>query len=350
MAPVTHKLDPEARKFISHALGADSFEAIALAGDASSRRYMRIVGSKETLILMIWEPFKDDGRYPFLNVLNHFARHGVRVPEVRDKAPELGLVLLEDLGDLTLERKFWENQNQTLALPYYKQSLDELNKIHYAATRDTGSDCVAFQVEFNVEKLLWEMNYGLEHLVEKLCRISLSVSQKAEIQDNFTHICTELHAEPKCICHRDYHSRNIMLKHDKARIIDFQDARMGTIQYDLVSLLHDSYVDLNDSLRNEALEYYLSRAETARGSRIERSHFHSVFRLQMIQRCFKACGSFASFYNMREDLRYLKYLKPTIQKVIQALTPYPRYEPFKNLLIRNRLHEIDYTNPGEHHK
>lgn len=342
-------LDQPAHQFLTSTLGSDKFQTIALAGDASSRRYVRIVLDDRSYVLMIWEPFVDDGNYPFLNVLGHFAAHGVQVPSVKAKAANLGLVLLEDLGDLTLERKFWENQNQSLSIPFYKQAIDEIIKIHYSATNDRtrAPACTAFKVEFNVEKLLWEMNYGLEHLIERMCKVKMSAVQKTEIQNIFVDICTLLDKEPKHICHRDYHSRNIMLKLGKTYVIDFQDARMGPIQYDLVSLVHDSYVDMNDVVRNEILDYYLQQAKAVTKKSLSRDAFHGVFRLQMLQRCFKACGSFSSFYNMREDLRYLKYLKPTINKVASTLEDYPQYKAFYSLITDNGLLEHDYLNPTE---
>src|SRR5690606_10364646 len=149
-------------------------------------------------------------------------------------------------------------------------------------------------------------------------------------------------AEEKHICHRDYHSRNVMIKFGKAHVIDFQDARMGPIQYDLVSLVHDSYVDMDDQLRDDVLEYYLAQATQYRAAPISRDHFFQIFRVQMLQRCFKACGSFASFYNMREDTRYLKYLPGTLKKVAMTLDAFPQYRTFKSLIVDNGLLEKDF--------
>ena len=243
MTPISEDARREFDAFLSHVLERKQFEIFQLAGDASARRYYRVASGAESYVLMVWEPFKDDGSYPFLSVRDHFAKHDVAVPNVVGKAPDKGLVLLEDLGDLTLERKFWENQSQQLALPFYRQTIDELIKMHYPATFDR-SDCTAFKIEFDVEKLLWEMNYGREHLLVKLCGIKFSELEKKELDRIFLDICTVLHNEPKYIAHRDYHSRNVMLKLGKARIIDFQDARLGPVQYDLVSLLRDSYVNM----------------------------------------------------------------------------------------------------------
>src|SRR6185312_7113829 len=157
----------------------------------------------------------------------------------------------------------------------------------------------------------------------------------------------KLDHEDKRICHRDYHSRNLMIKLGKVRVIDFQDARMGAIQYDLVSLVHDSYVDLNEQMRTQILDYYINQANDRRAQPIERAQFDSIFRLQMIQRCFKACGSFASFFNMREDTRYLKYLGPTIKKVSETLDFYPEYSAFARLIRDNGLLQFNYLNPTQ---
>ena len=332
--------------FANKAMGPKDYKIFALAGDASSRRYFRVVSENDSWVLMDWDPFVDDGKYPFLNVLEHFAKHKVHVPTVIAKAPEEGLVLLEDLGDLTLERKFWENQNQEHVLPHYKLAIDELIKIHYAASADR-SNCVAFGVAFDTDKLLWEMNYGKEHLLLKLCDLKMSSQTLAGIDKLFLQICETLHAEPKFIAHRDYHSRNVMIKLGKMRVIDFQDARMGAIQYDLVSLLRDSYVDMDAATENELINYYLAeRAQYSRKNKlpdVSREQFNHVYEIQTIQRCFKACGSFSSFYNMRQDTRYLKYIHNTLLRVAASLEKFPEYKLFFDVLNDNGLFEHKFA-------
>jgi aminoglycoside/choline kinase family phosphotransferase len=269
-------------------------------------------------------------------VLRHFGKNGVAVPQVMGLAPDKGLVLLEDLGDLTLERKFWENMNQQLCLPFYRQAIDELIKMHYTSTFDT-SDCTAFKMQFDVEKLLWELNYGRDHLLTSLCGIKLTETERLALQKVFVDVCTVLHEEPKFIAHRDYHSRNVMLKLGKARIIDFQDARLGPIQYDLVSLLRDSYVNMEEPTARELIGYYLDRRRevkppTGRLDDVSLEKFMRVYEVQTIQRCFKACGSFSSFMNLRGDTRYLKYIAPTLQTVKRSLSPFREYRVFYDIL------------------
>src|SRR5688500_1150334 len=113
-----HEVSEKYLPHVEKAVGEKPLSVVQLAGDASNRRYYRIVGKEHTWCLMVWDPFEDGPNYPFLSVLNHFMNSEIHVPNVVAKFPDLGVVLLEDLGDLTLERKFWEYQNQESVLPY----------------------------------------------------------------------------------------------------------------------------------------------------------------------------------------------------------------------------------------
>ena len=188
------------------------------------------------------------------------------------------------------------------------------------------------------------MNYGRSHLIEKFCKIQLTPVVSKELDKIFINICDTLDKEPKFIAHRDYHSRNLMLKLGQMRVIDFQDARLGPIQYDLVSLLKDSYVDLDPSIATELIQYYLEKRNQFENSKISKSHFDEIYEIQSIQRCFKACGSFSSFYNTRTDIRYLKYLQATLKRVKKSLDLFPQYKVFSEILEQHKLLERDYTN------
>ena len=335
-------LSPEIVAFIAEKIGTPDFEVLQLAGDASTRKYYRVVFESQSRVLMSWEPFADPAGYPFLNVLNHFARVDVRVPKVEGVGPELGVVLLEDLGDLTLERKFWENQNQSLALPYYSQSVDEIIKIHFLATKPVTPASVCQQIQFDTAKFMWEMNYAREHFLEKVGGVRPSERDAKALQDEFLKICSTLDRQPKFVCHRDYHSRNLMLKHGRIYVIDFQDARLGPLQYDLVSLVHDSYVNLSPESIAAIKQEYVDKAKQTGPKGCIRDDFDEIFDLQLIQRCFKACGSFASFLNMRQDTRYLKYIKHTANLVARALKQDGRFPVLTGFLTGGDLLERNY--------
>ena len=333
-------MDPKIDSFLEEHFHDKNSRVLALAGDASSRKYYRVIRDQESSVLMYWEPFDKD-KYPFLSVLNHFSKNHVHVPEVLHYSEADGLVLLEDLGDLTLERKFWENQSHEMALGYYRMAIDELIKIHFHCTRDR-SPCTAFDIEFDTEKLLWEMKYGLDNLILGVCQFEMSATAKDQLVDLFRSLCDIIAKEPKFIAHRDYHSRNLMIKLDRMRVIDFQDARMGAMQYDLVSLLRDSYVNMSDSMAQALLEDYLDKGREFLPPGFSREQFDYIYELQTIQRCFKACGSFASFYNQRKDTRYLKYLSNTLRRVLKSVTEFPEYKMFSDVLIDSGSLERKY--------
>ena len=307
------------------------FSIYQLAGDASARKYYRIIYGDKTWILMFWEPFNEI-TYPFISVQKHFRLSGVHVPTIQAISGDLGVLLQDDLGDLTLERKFTENTNEKLAKSFYLQALDELIKIHDRATTLKNST-TATEIQFDTAKFLWEMNYAKEHLITGVLNYSLNEKTIADLTKVFTHFCERLHQEPKVICHRDYHSRNIMIKLDQVYVIDFQDARLGPVQYDLVSLLKDSYVDLSTEYADSLLQYYFEKSAVTKSKDFSFEKFNLIYDLQTLQRCFKACGSFASFMNTRKDKRYLKYLPSTLKKVARALSRFPEYKLLLDILI-----------------
>lgn len=327
-------------EFIQKCLDSNQFEIHQLAGDASARKYFRVILDQQTYVLMSWEPFVATD-YPFLSVLTHFEKAKVNVPKIIGIGAELGVILLEDLGDLTLERKFWESSQQEKSWPYYQKALDEIIKIHTTAT-NLNSKTIAKEIMFDTAKFLWEMNYAKQHLIEGLLGVQLTDLQKTELEKIFTDFCEKLHQEPKVICHRDYHSRNLMLKLNKMYVIDFQDARLGPIQYDLVSLIKDSYVDISDSYAEQMLNYYFEHTDFLKSQNKSKDQFYYTYEIQSVQRCFKACGSFASFMNTRKDKRYLKYLTPTLKKVMRSLAHFPEYKLLLNILIDAGAFEKNY--------
>ncbi|MAF90100.1 MAG: phosphotransferase [Bdellovibrionota bacterium] len=329
-------------EFLIHELGA-KIEVYPLAGDASARKYFRIVRDQESFVLMQWEAFKSLSDYPFTNIGSHFSKHNVRLPKIIGSRPEEGLLLLEDLGDLTLERKFWESRNQEDSLNFYEQAIEQLIKIHYPSTADRDENCKAFQIQFDSEKFQWELNYTKQHLIEGLCRIQLSDTEKKQLNNIYLEIADRLHEEDKFISHRDYHSRNLMIKLGKVNVIDFQDARLGPIQYDLVSLLKDSYVNISKEIESHLLNHYLDLRTQYITKKINKDAFDEVYQLQTIQRCFKATGSFASFYQTRGDTRYLHYIPDTLTTVLKALDHFPEFSFLKELILRDEVIGVDYN-------
>ncbi len=337
---MTDIISNDIKNWIAEKLKTQEFSVTQLAGDASARRYYRVIEDEKTYVLMCWEPF-DQTNYPFLSVQRQFEANSVNVPEIIGVGEKLGVLLQEDLGDLTLERKFSETARQESSAEFYFKTLDELIKIHDTVTNSPMKSTANVTI-FDTAKFLWEMNYAKENLLMGLLKLNLSEATLAELDKAFVSFCTILADKPKVICHRDFHSRNVMIKRNKVFVIDFQDARLGPAQYDLVSLFKDSYVDINDEYSAQLMSYYLNNSNIRKTPYFNEEDFFRTYELQSLQRCFKACGSFASFMNLRQDKRYLKYLIPTLKRVLKALSHFPEYNVINGILIDAGALEKNY--------
>lgn len=315
---------------------------IPLAGDVSSRKYFRVLDGSKSWVLMEWEPFSAPQSFPFISIQTYFASQNIEVPEIFAYDEHKGYFLLEDLGDLTLERKFWEFHNQENILPFYKSTLDELIKVHRLNLKETDKKlCTAFTIEFDVEKFHWELNYTYKNLILGLAKIQVDEKTEHLLQNEFKDIAERLSRLPQVICHRDFHSRNVMIKGDKTVLIDFQDARLGPPQYDLASLIHDSYVQLSEQSQQVLVQYYLDKFPEALRLFRDQTEFMYFLSLQTLQRCFKACGTFSAVYQQRKDKRYLKYLPTTLGKVTGTLTQFPEYSTLTKIIDQLQLPSFD---------
>src|SRR5436190_13969752 len=153
---------------------------------------------------------------------------------------------------------------------------------------------------FDVEKLTWELEYFVRHFVEGYRGIVLPASQRAVLAEEWSAVVEELASEVRVLCHRDYHSRNLMLHDGSLYIIDFQDARLGPDTYDLVSLLRDSYVDIGDRDLDELVAYFLA----LKGGHDEQE-FRRRFDLMALQRNLKALGTFGYQTAVRRNPVYI---------------------------------------------
>ena len=155
----------------------------------------------------------------------------------------------------------------------------------------------------------------------------LSEAERRAIAEEWKAIAEELASEPRVLCHRDYHSRNLMLHDGTLHVIDFQDARMGPDTYDLASLLRDSYVDLTDRELDELIAYFLALKGEPDGSAFRRR-----FDLMAVQRNMKALGTFGYQTIARRNPVYIQYMPRTLRYVRTNLEKYPRLAGVRDLL------------------
>ena len=296
-------------------------ECRLLKGDASDRKYYRATYLLKTspdrlrsIVIMQLARLKPE---PNFNCIQKFLKKmDIPVPDILRFDAERGLIFLVDCGDTHLVDKI-EAEPKNIVY-WYQKAIEIIVAFHTRATENLTPDCPAKNLFFDEEKLMWEMDFMLEHYVQGILKNTLSFDEKNKTREALGTLCKALSDQDRVFTHRDYHSRNIMIHNDKLKVIDFQDARMGPCQYDLVSLLKDSYIVIEESVRKELLEYYIECMQRY-GREIKRDPFYKIFDWMSVQRNLKAIGTFAYQSKILGNDRYLQYVEPTLEYVRKTL-------------------------------
>lgn len=284
----------------------------ALVPEASARRYYRLsLDGGQTLVGVLEDASTAGTNMLLVQGIESFLRKGdVAVPEIVFADNAVGVMLQQDLGDMSLNQSLRENPEQVEAL--YQQAIAHM--FRWQRLADDGA-CPAFRLSFDTEKLNWEFNFFIEHTLQGYYGAQLSEATLAEIREDFLRIAEMLAAPTnKVFTHRDYHSRNIMVFNGKQYIIDFQDARLGLFQYDLSSLLYDAYAPLEKTLRTGLIDFAFENGKDIHKQ--TRSEFNRYLRLSAFQRVVKAMGTFGRQATLgRADFE--AYLEPAWQMLAE---------------------------------
>lgn len=312
-------------------LAGGGARVVPLTGDASDRRYYRLVPPDEPArVLAVHAGPFTYATLPFVNVADLLQRMPVPIPQILDHDDELGVLALQDLGDVTLQAHLGAESVPAHAA-LYRQAVALIATLQRRGAELASPEFVPYSIAFDTDKFTWELDFFLKHFVEGYRGAQLDDAQRQRIRAEFAPIIAELAAEPRVLCHRDYHSRNLMLHEGRLFMIDFQDARLGPDTYDLVSLLRDSYVDLPEIVVEELIAYFLALKGVAHEEAAEAA-FRERFDLMALQRNLKALGTFGYQTLARGNTVYIQYIPRTLRYVRQNLLKYPRFEPLRALL------------------
>jgi hypothetical protein len=303
-----------------------------LAGDASTRRYYRIGESPNSFIVCYDASFVDE-QHDFFVLQKYLLQKGIRTPHILHNSKENHLMLLEDLGDETFLAKLSQIKNFTEEYSYYQELVDNIIKFQTFKINDN-ADLSCYNRFFDREKYWFEINMTNEYLLEKFFKRKLSDKEKIIIQSFWDDILKDLTAYNSFFVHRDYHSRNVMVKDNLLYIIDFQDARIGHPLYDLVSLLDDCYYALDNDNYMRLKEYYFKRATSEKLIKWSHDEFLVNYDKMLLERAYKALGSFSMLYARDNSVRYLKHIGFVVEKIKRVLCSDSRYSDFKNLFMK----------------
>jgi aminoglycoside/choline kinase family phosphotransferase len=310
-------------------LAAGVTKVLSLTGDASDRRYFRVLlqGGDSIVLALHTGPIEFD-KMPFVSVSRLMSAVPLPVPRILHHSDALGIIGLQDLGDVTLQAHLGAaTPDQHDAL--YRQAVSFVARLQQRGNELASDEYPPYRVAFDTDKLSWEFEFFYKYFLKAYRGVSPSVAVQMALSKEWSVIVEELASEPRVLCHRDYHSRNLMLKGGELFIIDFQDARMGPDTYDLVSLLRDSYVDLTSRQVDELIAYFLALQGATSG---EAEEFRRRFDLMALQRNFKALGTFGYQTVTRNNSVYIQYMPRTLNYVRANLTKYPRFGRLQELL------------------
>ena len=312
-------------------LAASVTKVLPLTGDASDRRYYRVLlKSGDSLVLALHAGAIEYASLPFVRVWELMRAIPLPVPELLHHSNALGIIAQEDLGDVTLQAHLGAaTADQHAAL--YRQAVSFIAVLQQRGAELASNDFPPYKVAFDTDKLAWELEFFYKYFVRQYRGMSPSVAVQQALSIEWASMVEELAGERRVLCHRDYHSRNLMLHSGSLFIIDFQDARMGPDTYDLVSLLRDSYVDLTSAQVDELLAYFLALTHGPVVAVDAAEEFRRRFDLMALQRNLKALGTFGYQTVTRGNPVYIQYIPRTLNYVRANLSKYPRF---------SRLHEL----------
>ncbi|HYS25775.1 MAG TPA: phosphotransferase [Vicinamibacterales bacterium] len=307
-------------------------KVVPLTGDASDRRYLRVLLRDEPAQVLAVHPGPIDfAALPFVNVAKLLSEMPVPVPRILGHSDELGVIALQDLGDVTLQAHVGAaSPAQHAAL--YRQAVTFIDTLQRRGAELASPDYIPYRISFDVEKLTWELQFFTKHFLEAYRGAQIAPAAREALAAEYAAIAGELAGEPGVLCHRDYHSRNLMLHDGSLYIIDFQDARLGPDTYDLVSLLRDSYIDFTESQVEGLIAFFLALREGRQAAPNDPEEFRRRFDLMALQRNLKALGTFGFQTTSRQNTVYIQYIPRTLNYARANMLRYPRFARLRGLL------------------
>ncbi|MEO7917327.1 MAG: phosphotransferase [Dokdonella sp.] len=302
------------RQFATAALDDPLLELAPASVDASFRSYWRSTGKQGCHVVMDAPP-EHENIAPWLGVAARLDRAGVHVPHVVASDASQGFVLMEDLGNRTYLPELDDASVDAL----YGDALDALLKMQ------TTADAEGLPA-YDRDRLIIEMRLLPTWFLERHLGASLDPATNAVIEQAFDWLASVAAEQPTVFVHRDYHSRNLLIT-DRGNpgVIDFQDAVLGPLTYDLVSLLRDCYIEWEDARVEGWVEGYRQRALAERliDASVDANQFRRWFDLIGIQRHIKVLGIFCRLWYRDGKSQYLGDLTLVWRYTIRIARRYP---------------------------
>ncbi|MEQ8225342.1 MAG: phosphotransferase [Candidatus Eremiobacterota bacterium] len=290
-------------------------------GGGSQRQYFRVKGDGKHTVLCYSQKEVNE----HIEIGLFLKKHHIPVPEIYNYKREDGLILFEDGGTVSLQRKILElREKKEEIIKLYEHIIQWLIKLQ--KINPGGCKSITDRI-FDHKYYRWETDYFLESCVEKIFNLHVKDSEK--LIKEFNSLAEILSKEDTVIVHRDFQSQNIYIKQKSLYFLDFQSARLGVCQYDLASLLYDPYVSLEKNLRQELLDYYCKEKPVH-----DKKHFTDIFYKASMQRLMQALGAYGFLGIVKGKKDFLNYIAPALNLLFDTVNHTEEF-PEIMLLIEN---------------
>jgi aminoglycoside/choline kinase family phosphotransferase len=290
--------------------GLSDFRLDPMTGDASFRRYFRVFHANGTYVAMDAPPEKErcDG---FIAIAKALRQKGLYAPEIFAADLSQGFLLLSDFGD----QLFLKELNQNNAEKLYDSALSALSILQTCQQVDQWTVPV-----FTEQFMRQELSLFKEWFLDKYLKINLNHSLETKLSNCFDFLAKEIAKQKYVFMHRDYHSANLLLlPHNHVGILDFQDAFMGPVTYDVASLLRDCYIDFPENIITKLALNYRGKISLP----VSDDTFLRDFDLMSLQRHLKALLTFSRKYVRDQNDNYLRHIPRTLNYISTVSSRYP---------------------------
>lgn len=307
-------------------LGDNMLASTAMPGDASFRSYCRVYTPNASYVAMDAPP--PENCHHFTAIAEALRAMGLQAPEIKAADMQSGFLLLTDFGDTTFLQAFTDPPTSTVADDLYSRALQALS-VMQACRSVPGIELKPFGREWMVREWAWHQEWFLEKW------LGMSAAGNTALHACYEQLIIEALQQPQVFMHRDYHSANLMvLPGQEVGILDFQDAFIGPLTYDLASLLRDCYVDWPEAETKRRVLFYagLLRKQGLL-NHVSDENFIRWFDWMGLQRHIKALMTFARKFVRDQQPRYLAYVPRTLNYIIQVSQHYPELRALSDYYI-----------------
>ena len=323
------------KNWLKTACSLNHFELQPLVNDASFRRYFRVQVDKQSYVVMVAPPDKEDIA-AFIAIAKDFVSHGIHAPEILAYNLEHGFILLSDLGNAL----YLNLLNKENADNLYTRALAVIPKIQ--ACKPTLNNHQPLGL-FNEKFIRFELSLFVDWFLDRHLKLRITPTLNTSLEKIFQVLIASALEQPRVCVHRDYHSRNLLLiDKQKVGVLDFQDALYGPIAYDAVSLLRDAYIDWPENQVTQwALNFHQMLIPKYQFSQEE---FLRWFDLIGVQRHLKILGIFARLCYRDNKSQYLTSTNRLFRYLHQVCEKYPELNELKQLLqleVHTKLSETE---------